>query len=56
MTKGYISALHKNTLAYNLVFHLAKNLKLDALEQQELSATVNSILNNFEYKELGENK
>ena len=56
MAKGYISALHKNTLAYNLIFHLAKNLKLDALEQQELSATVNNILDNFEYKEPEGNK
>lgn len=56
MAKGYISELHKNTLVYNLVFHITKNLKLDALEQQELSATVNSILNNFEYKAPEENK
>ena len=49
--KGYISELHKNTLAYNLIYHLAKNLKLDAVEQQELAATVENILTNFEYKE-----
>jgi UDP:flavonoid glycosyltransferase YjiC (YdhE family) len=49
--KGYVSELPKNILAYNLIHHLAKNLKLDALEQQELAATVEKILTNFEYKE-----
>jgi hypothetical protein len=48
---GYRSELHKNTLAYNLIHHVAKNLKLGALEQQELAATVEKILTNFEYKE-----
>lgn len=48
--KGYISELHKNILAYNLVYHIVKNLQLDAVGQQEVSEIVNSILTNFEYK------
>lgn len=50
MEKGYISLLHKNTLAYNLVHHIVKNLQLDTVGQQEVSEIVNSILTNFEYK------
>jgi hypothetical protein len=48
--KGYISELHKNTLAYNLVYHIVKDLQLDAIGQQKVSETINSILTNFEYK------
>ena len=51
MQKGYTSVLHKNTLSYNLVYHLTKNLKLDALTQQEAFVTIDTILTNFEYLE-----
>lgn len=46
MKKGYISALHKNTLAYNLSIHLEK---LD--NKEDIYKTVITILTNFEYKE-----
>ena len=48
---GYISELHKNTLAYNLVFHIVKKLQLDDNDYQKVSEVVNTILTNFEYKE-----
>ena len=51
MQKGYTSILHKHILSYNLVYHIVKNLQLDAVGQQKVSETVNSILTNFEYKE-----
>ena len=41
----YVSSLHKNTLAYNLCFHLEK-----CKTQEEVIKTVSRILDNFEEK------
>ena len=56
MQKGYISELHKNTLAYNLLVHITEKLQLDDTERQIVSTTIKSLLTNFEYKESEENK
>jgi hypothetical protein len=52
MEKGYISLLHKNTLAYNLVHHTARALQLNDEDRKKVAAIIDSILANFEYKEL----
>ena len=52
MEKGYISILHKNTLSYNLLHHITQNLQLDTEDRKKVAAMIDSILTNFEYKEL----
>ena len=51
MEKGYVSVLHKNILAYNLVHHITRAFELNDEDQKKASAIISSLLTNLEYKE-----